>query len=80
MVQANTAPEPGPAHTVDAHPAPVAVPLETIAPVGDAAAQSGDVPEKSQAAAPLAPDRSDAAPEPEKNGGFFKRLFGKFGK
>lgn len=56
-----------------------------VAPVAEAATQAESVPDgrtepSDPLPAPQAPDQRDDQPQPEKGGGFFKRLFGRFGK
>jgi hypothetical protein len=84
-VQASHVPEPEPAVEVEMNSGPEIVLLETIAPVKEPAAQLGEVSGENQEAMALAVaspglDRSDGGPKIEKSGGFFKRLFAKFGK
>jgi hypothetical protein len=64
----------------------VGMPIEPeVAPVAEAATQAESVPDgrtgpSDPLPAPQAPDQRDDEPQPEKGGGFFKRLFGRFGK
>jgi hypothetical protein len=88
--------EPSQAHEVaqeaEAPPVPVAALPETAMPielegtlVAEATTQAESVPEvkaepTDSLPAPQGPDQRDDQPQPEKSGGFFKRLFGRFGK
>jgi hypothetical protein len=84
-VQASHVSEPEPAVVVEVNSSPEIVRLETIAPVEEPAAQLGVVSGENQETIALAVaspglDRSDGGSQTAKNGGFFKRLFGKFGR